>query len=109
MPESEAPDLMAPLTDDNYDTYFIRQPKTQEEIEQAIGATEVCCVDAVRYGGQDKKILRRLGPSICDYLISPNGEVVLNDCEVTSNTYEIISSYKQYIVVDKKRWWMFWK
>jgi hypothetical protein len=27
-PEAEAPTLLAPLTDDNLDTYFVRQPET---------------------------------------------------------------------------------
>ena len=96
LPESEAPDLMAQLTDDNYDTYFIRQPKSQEEIEQAIGATEVCCVNAVRYAGKDKKILSRLHPDVSDYLISNSGEVILN-----TETTGVVPSYK--------KWWQFWK
>ena len=76
LPENEARDLMAPLEGENYDTYFVRQPNNLEEIAQAIGATEVCCVDAVRYGGKDKDILRRVHPSVSDFKLSIIGSVV---------------------------------
>ncbi|MES2974754.1 MAG: hypothetical protein V4757_14150, partial [Pseudomonadota bacterium] len=66
-PENEAPTLLAPLTAENADTYFVRQPQTEAEIEQACCAVEVCCVDALRYGGRDPTILRRLqGTNCCD-------------------------------------------
>ena len=78
LPETEAPLLMAPLKDDNDDTYFLKQPTNDIELEQAICATEVCCVDAVRYGEKDKEILRRLDPAISDYKISIFGLVVPN-------------------------------
>ena len=32
-PEAEAPMLLAPLAADNWDTYFVRQPETLEEVE----------------------------------------------------------------------------
>ncbi|WP_124543806.1 ferredoxin [Piscinibacter terrae] len=68
VPEAQAPSLLAPLTDTNSDTYFLRQPETEEEIEQACRAIEVCCVDALRYGGRDPKILARLSRTgCCDY------------------------------------------
>lgn len=61
MPESEAPSLLAPLNDENSDTYFIRQPETAEEIEAACRAALVCCVSSIRYGGRDPNVIRRLG------------------------------------------------
>jgi hypothetical protein len=64
-PEHEAPTLLAPLTDENSDTYFLRQPETEEEIERACWAIKVCCVDALRYGGKDPKILMRLRGMNC--------------------------------------------
>ncbi|WP_082565616.1 ferredoxin [Duganella sp. Root1480D1] len=69
-PESLAPELLAELNDDNSDTYFLRQPTTPEEIEHACQAIEVCCVDALRYGGDDPRIIERLGnnPVCCDHL-----------------------------------------
>lgn len=79
-PETEAPDLLAPLTGRNYTTYFVRQPQTPEEVEQACRAIEVCCVMDLRYGGTDRAIIERLGndPLACDYLIR-DGQMVLSD------------------------------
>lgn len=70
-PESEARDLLAPLEKENYDTYFVKQPETPEEVERACRALEVCCVAALRYGGKNPQIIRRLGnnPEYCDHLL----------------------------------------
>jgi hypothetical protein len=59
-PEAEAPALLAPLTDDNYHTYFVRQPTTPEEVEDACRTAQVCCLSALRYGGP--------GPGRCEAL-----------------------------------------
>ena len=67
LPESLAPDLLAELGPDNADTYFVRQPETEEEVERACRAAESCCVNALRYGGKDARIIRRLGPDCCDW------------------------------------------
>jgi hypothetical protein len=66
-----APELLAPIDDINSETYFLRQPATPEEIEHACQAIEVCCADALRYGGTDPAIIERLGnnPGYCDYLL----------------------------------------
>lgn len=56
-PEVEAIGLMG-HSDEG--CYFIRQPETEEEIEQAINAIAVSCVSAVRYGGINQKIIKRL-------------------------------------------------
>lgn len=56
-PEVEAIGLMG-HSDDG--CYFTRQPKTEAEIELAIDAIAVSCVAAVRYGGTDQKIIKRL-------------------------------------------------
>src|SRR5262245_43942577 len=58
-PESQARDLLAPLVDGNLTTYFVRQPQTAAEIERACSALQVCCVDDLRYGGTDPKIIAR--------------------------------------------------
>jgi hypothetical protein len=60
LPESEAPDLLADLEETNGDTYFVKQPSTPEEVERACRAIEVCCVEALRYAGNDAAILQRL-------------------------------------------------
>lgn len=79
-PEAEAPDLLAPLRDGNYTTYFVRQPVTAEEIERACNAIRVCCVTDLRYGGTDSEIIKKLGndPMACDYLLQ-DGRLVLSD------------------------------
>jgi hypothetical protein len=41
---SEAGDLLASLENGNYETYFIKQPETAEEIERTCCAPEVCYV-----------------------------------------------------------------
>ena len=76
IPEAMAPELLAPLDDGNFDTYFVRQPSTPEEIERACRAVEVCCVDALRYEGRDPKIIMRLGnnPGCCDHVLSESSK-----------------------------------
>ena len=77
IPETEAPDLLARLDDDNLDTYFVRQPTTPEEVEAACWALEVCCVSALRYGDTDVDIIKRLGndPKYCDYILDDGGNL----------------------------------
>jgi hypothetical protein len=92
LPEAKAPALLATLDDNNSDTYFIRQPETELEIEQACLAAEVCCVSAIRYGGKDPKIIRRLGSAYCDFAIVPGVGP-----QLPPNRRR------------EKRWWQFWK
>ncbi|MDR3418740.1 MAG: hypothetical protein P4L83_21410 [Nevskia sp.] len=100
LPEGEAPELLAPLEGDNSDTYFIRQPRTPEEIEHACSAAEVCCVNAIRYGGHDQWIIRRLGnqSDYCDHLL-PQGPVGLE--------WETDERWRQAVKAQKP-WWKFW-
>jgi hypothetical protein len=87
-PEAEAPELLASLGDGNFTTYFVRQPKTPEEVERACCAVEVCCVSDLRYGGTDRTVIERLGndPLVCDYVIL-DGQLVRSDYapDVTPN------------------------
>jgi hypothetical protein len=78
MPEQEAPELLASIDGDNFQTYFVRQPQTPEEVERACSAIGVCCTAALRYGGTNPAVIARLGNTTkyCDYLIQ-DGEVVL--------------------------------
>jgi len=78
LPEMEAPDLLAPLDESNSNTYFKKQARTEAEVQRAIAALEICCVDALRYGGKGKSILRQLDSSLCDFRISMFGRVVPN-------------------------------
>ena len=58
-PEHEAPDLMA-FDEKGRSCFFKKQPSTPEELERAINAVHVSCTGAVRYCGNDPKILARL-------------------------------------------------
>jgi hypothetical protein len=89
-PEIEAPTLLAPLTEENGDTYFTRQPETEEEIDMACNAIKSCCVNALRYGGNDPKILAKLKNKDCD------------------NT-EFFVQVKQQVDAIAKKGWFFWK
>lgn len=77
-PEAEAPELLAPLNDDNLNTYFVRQPYTAVETEHACNAIRVCCVCALRYGGTDRSIITKLGnnPEHSDYILDGAGALV---------------------------------
>ena len=80
LPESKAPDLLAPLEGDSYETFFVRQPTTPGEVERACEAVEVCCVSDLRYGGCARSIIERLGnsPEFCDYVVGSSGELILS-------------------------------
>ena len=97
-PEHEAPELFAPLEGGNFDTYFVRQPVSNEELERACRAAEVCCVGAVRYAGVDAAIIRRLGNThaCCDYIVADNGELKLLD------RWPLLRA-------GRRLWWQFWK
>ncbi len=74
-PCHEAPDLMAHNEDGVYPhCYFKRQPEAPVEVERAVMACVVSCVNAVRYAGEDPKILKRLEElrckESCDVLVS---------------------------------------
>ena len=64
-PQSAAPDLMGFYADPSgthrlSHCFFKRQPHTSEEVERAILAMEVSCIENLRYGGNDPTILKRL-------------------------------------------------
>jgi len=77
-PESEAPELLASLEGENYETYFVEQPSTPIEVEHACKALEVCCVSDLRYAGEDRAVIYRLGnsPEFCDLVLATSGELV---------------------------------
>ena len=104
-PEVEAPDLLAPLDDENYDTYFISQPNTAEEVERACRATEVCCVGALRYAGRDPVIIRRLGNRVeyCDHLLPEPPRRFSWESEAQWN--ELMRAWYRA----SRRWWQFWR
>jgi hypothetical protein len=101
-PEAEAPDLLAPLTEENWDTYFVRQPATPDEVECACRAVEVCCLNALRYGGNDSQIIRRLGnrSDYCDHLL-PGGPVRMPG----ENDYSWSLQARSVARTPVRRWW----
>lgn len=62
-PYSEAPELMA--YDENMHCYFKRQPVNPEEIEHAVNAVRVSCIEAVRYKGNDPEVLKIMRTMPC--------------------------------------------
>jgi len=75
-PHQEAPELMG--LDNETGCYFRRQPQTPEELDHAIEAVWVSCVEALRYSGNDPEILERLRAKSCKSLsdvLSPDGGI----------------------------------
>ena len=100
-PEAEAPDLFSPLTDEDLETYFARQPTTPEDVISACRAARACCVSAVRYAGRDPAIIEQLGNSgeYSDYVIGPGGRLY----PAPVWTFATTAAPK------RPRWWQFWK
>ncbi len=59
------------LENPNYGCFFKKQPETPEELDRALSAMQVNCIDTLRYSGTDPVILRRLRElgmeGQCDY------------------------------------------
>jgi hypothetical protein len=58
-PEAEAPGLIR-FDDVHQSCFFSHQPVDAESTYRAVSAVAVCCAGALRYGGSDPDILRRL-------------------------------------------------
>ena len=67
-PHAVAPDLIgwAENVGDFSHCIWKRQPRTADEVEDAIGAVLISEVACHRYAGDDRKIIERLGPDYCD-------------------------------------------
>jgi len=81
-PQAEAPDLIEHGKEDGH-CYFKKQPQTEKELDQAISALMVSCINALRYGGTEEKILKRLYENgladLCDHLPQEKYHVVIRD------------------------------
>ena len=117
-PEAEAPSLFAPFDDTYTDTYFIRQPLTPEETTQAVMAARVCCVSAVRYGGQDSEIIAALGnnPATCDFILDETGVLkctVGDEGNLLPFAQAIVDArraeFQRRWKKQHKKWWQFWR
>lgn len=57
-PEYVAPNLMG--YDNETGCYFKKQPVTDKELDQAVEAVKVSCINALRYCGSNPQIIKRL-------------------------------------------------
>jgi hypothetical protein len=64
-PAMEAPALMAHRTSTS-SCFFLKQPSTPDEVNQAVTAVQASCCGAVRYRGSDPSILARLSVESID-------------------------------------------
>ncbi|HLY63404.1 MAG TPA: hypothetical protein VKV95_21905 [Terriglobia bacterium] len=75
-PEMRAPNLMA--HDSRGHCFFIRQPATAEETNEAILSTWASCCGALRYGGENREALIRLAElglaEQCDFRLKDEPE-----------------------------------
>ncbi|WP_027421105.1 ferredoxin [Crocinitomix catalasitica] len=83
-PEAEAPDIIEHSKKDEFgQCYFKKQPESETELDQAIKAMMVSCVSALRYGGKDEKIIKRLYENdmsdFCDNPPDKNIEPIIRD------------------------------
>ncbi len=62
-PHQEVPDLMG--LDDAIGCYFRWQPQTPEELDHAIEAVSVSCLEVLRYSGNNPAILEGLRAKGC--------------------------------------------
>jgi hypothetical protein len=68
VPQAVAPTLVGwRETEGMTQCYWIRQPETPDEVEQAIQIFDQQEVGCHRYAGTDSKIIRRLPPGQCDF------------------------------------------
>lgn len=66
-PESVAGGLMSYDEGRDNGCFFVRQPVDESETSAAVLAVQASCCGAVRYGGKDPEILRRLAALDCSY------------------------------------------
>ena len=76
LPEETAPTLLRTTEDRRGQTYFIKQPETEDEFIDAIEAVNICDIHDIRYGGKDPLIIRAIESGKSDYVRTKNGEVI---------------------------------
>jgi len=117
-PEAEAPELLAPLSDENLDTYFVRQPESDAEVARACMAARVCCTAALRYGGKNRSIIQQLqnSPELCDYFIGDDDKLQLTvgaDGALLPFAKRIVkredAECQRKYRLRNKQWWHFWR
>lgn len=102
-PQAEAPVLIEHSREDH--CYFRKQPVTGAEVDQAIRAMMVSCTNALRYGGTDEQILKRLYENgmadLCDRQPQQHYPVVVRnrvDFTYTGTLHELVRNLTNYLL-----------
>jgi len=99
-PQVEAPDLIEHGRSDGH-CFFKKQPQTESELDQAINALMVSCIGALRYGGIEEKILKRLYEDglaeLCDHMPQQKYAVLVRD-KVSFKFDGLIEELVNYLV-----------
>jgi hypothetical protein len=78
VPHDVAPELMNDQSEEFWQCYFRRQPATRGEVDKAIEAICISDMHALRYGGKDPSIIRKLHErgrsNCCDHPLPPENE-----------------------------------
>jgi hypothetical protein len=86
-PERSSPDLIRFRGEENH-CYFFKQPTTSEETSRAIRALWANCCGALRYGGTDPDVLRRLADldlaDQCDERVTTPRRLIVRNCATFS-------------------------
>lgn len=105
-PQAEAPDIIE--HEPNNHCYFKKQPTTEDEIDQAIKAMMVSCIDALRYGGQDEQLLKRLYEAgighLCDYKPTGRYHILIRD-RVQFRFEDTFEAFELFLVPAFKSMW----
>lgn len=103
-PEYEAPGLVT--HDKKAGCYFKKQPETAAEVDDAIRAMFVSCIEAYRYAGDDLNIRRRLAElghaGLCDHPLDGHPVVrrslvrfsLADDADATAVATKILSAFE---------------
>jgi hypothetical protein len=106
-PRAEAPGLVT--LDDRTGCYFHKQPETAVEVNDAIRAMLVSCVEAYRYGGTDPGIRRRLaevGQShLCDHPVQGHPVTIRSHARFTLARGDLATEVATHLVSAFDRTW----
>jgi hypothetical protein len=71
VPHVVAPDLVGWVDTKLRHCFWIKRPKTLEELTRAIAVLRTQELECHRYAGRDPGILKRIAPENCDYPLNP--------------------------------------
>ena len=73
VPQAVAPDLVGWVDELKRHCYWIKQPETTEELDQAIKVLDSQELECHRYAGTDPAVLSRVATTCCDYPLEQVG------------------------------------